>query len=216
MRSLTWVAVAFMSIVLSTGSVRAEAAADPEHPAVHAGEADHGTGKVDVVKAFGLKRYDLGIYTLIVFGALVFILGRYAWGPMMNGLDKREANLRKVHDDAAQARDEAGRSLAEIQARLTKANDEIRAMLDEARRDAHVVKEQMKAEAAVESQAERDRMRREIETARDQALQDIYQQAVQLAAIVSTKAIKRELTPADHDRLIEESLADLRHTVSKA
>ena len=216
MRSLTWIAVAFMSIVLSASSVRAEAAADPEHPAAHAGEADHGTGKVDVVKAFGLKRYDLGIYTLIVFGALVFILGRYAWGPMMNGLDKREANLRKVHDDAAQARDEAGRSLAEIQARLTKANDEIRAMLDEARRDAQVVKEQLKAEAAVESQAERDRMRREIETARDQALQDIYQQAVQLAAIVSTKAIKRELTPADHDRLIEESLADLRHTVSKA
>ena len=214
MRRLTWVVVAFMSIVLSAGSLRAEF--DPEHPAAHAGEADHGTGKVDVVKAFGLKRYDLGIYTLIVFGALVFILGRYAWGPMMNGLDKREANLRKVHDDAAQARDEAGRSLAEIQARLTKANDEIRAMLDEARRDAHVVKEQMKAEAAVESQAERDRMRREIETARDQALQDIYQQAVQLAAIVSTKAIKRELTPADHDRLIEESLADLRHTVSKA
>ena len=214
MRRLTWVVVAFMSIVLSAGSLRAEA--DPEHPAAHAGEADHGTGKVDVVKAFGLKRYDLGIYTLIVFGALVFILGRYAWGPMMNGLDKREANLRKVHDDAAQARDEAGRSLAEIQARLTKANDEIRAMLDEARRDAQVVKEQLKAEAAVESQAERDRMRREIETARDQALQDIYQQAVQLAAIVSTKAIKRELTPADHDRLIEESLADLRHTVSKA
>ena len=44
-------------------------------------------------------------------------------------------------------------------------------MLDEARRDAQVVKDQMKADAATEIQAERDRIRREIDMARDQALQ---------------------------------------------
>ena len=44
----------------------------------------------------------------------------------------------------------------------------------------------------------------------DQALQEIYQQAVQLAALVSTKAVKRELTPADHERLLNDALADLK------
>lgn len=203
MRTVTYALVALVALTLCASP--ALAAAEPKD--------EHGTkeaGKIDVAEKFGLKRYDLGIYTLIVFGILVFVLGRFAWGPMMAGLDKREAHLRKTHDDAEVARAEAQRALADVQARLAKAAEEVRAMLDEARRDAQVVKDQMKADAATEIQAERDRIRREIDMARDQALQQIYQQAVQLAALVSTKAVKRELTPADHTRLLDEALADLR------
>ena len=207
MRNWTWLVVAILAFALWARPVSAEAPAGDTHAAADEG---HGAKKIDVADKFGLKRYDLGIYTLIVFGLLVFILGRFAWGPMMKGLDKREATLRKSHDDAESARDEARKALAEIQARLAKTTDDVRAMLDEARRDAQVVKDQMKADAGAEAQAERDRMRREIETARDQALKEIYEQSVMLAALVSTKAIKRELTPSDHARLLDEALADLR------
>ena len=215
MRCLILVA-ALVAVVLTAGP--AVALPEPEtggHGPTTATPADphaHGEkgGKVDVADKFGLKRYDLGIYTLIVFGLLVFILGKFAWGPMMRGLDAREAALRKTHDDAEAARAESQKALAEVQTRLSKAAEEVRAMLEEARRDAQVVKDQMKADAAAEVQAERERIRREIDMARDQALQDIYQQAVQLAALVSTKAVKRELTPADHSRLLDEALADLR------
>jgi F-type H+-transporting ATPase subunit b len=205
MRSLIWLVVAMLALTVCAQAVRAEA----EHPAKE-GHAAAESGKIDVADKFGLKRYDLGIYTLIVFGILLVVLGKYAWGPVMAGLDRREAHLRKAHDDAEAARAEAQRAVAEIQARLAKASDEVRAMLDEARRDAQAVKDQMKADAASDIQAERDRIRREIEMARDQALQQIYQQAVQLAALISTKAVKRELTPADHQRLLEEALVDLR------
>lgn len=203
MRNLTWLIVAMLALTLCAAPALAESPATDEHGAKEA-------GKIDVADKFGLKRYDLGIYTLIVFGILVFILGRYAWGPMMAGLDKREAHLRKAHEDAEGARAEAQRALADVQARLSKAAEEVRAMLDEARRDAQAVKDQMKADAATEIQAERDRIRREIDMAKDQALQQIYQQAVQLAAMVSTKAVKRELTAADHQRLLDEALGDLR------
>jgi F-type H+-transporting ATPase subunit b len=208
MRSLIPVAVALLAVVLTAGPA---AAAKDEAGHATTTAADHGgKPKVDVAESFGLKRYDLAIYTLIVFLLLLAILGKFAWGPMMRGLDAREAALRKTHDDAEAARAESQRNLAEIQTRLARAADEVRAMLDEARRDAQVVKDQMKADAAGEIQAERDRIRREIEMARDQALQDIYQQSVQLAALLSTKAVKRELTPADHTRLLDEALADLR------
>lgn len=206
MRNLTWLAAALLAVALAAGPALAEKAHDPETPAA---KEDHG-GKIDVAEKFGLKRYDLGIYTLILFGLLVFLLGKYAWGPMVAGLDKREATLRKAHEDAEGARAEAQKAQRDMQAQLAKAHEEVRAMLDEARRDAQVVKDQMKADAAAEIQAERDRIRREIDMAKDQALQQIYQQAVQLAALVSTKAVKRELTPADHTRLLDEALADLR------
>jgi F-type H+-transporting ATPase subunit b len=202
MRNWTWLGAVMLAVALAAGPALAVDAPKDE---AHAGKQ-----KVDVVDKFGLKRYDLGIYTLIVFGILVFILGRYAWGPMMRGLDSREAALRKTHEDAEGAREESRLALAQVQERLNKTHEEIRAMLDEARRDAQVVKDQMKADAATEIQAERARIRREIDTARDQALKDIYEQSVHLAALVSTKAIKRELTPADHARLLDEALVDLK------
>jgi F-type H+-transporting ATPase subunit b len=217
MRTLMLVAAALVAVVLTAGPAAALPEGDAHATTAAAGHDDHGgKPKVDIAESFGLKRYDLAIYTLIVFALLLLILGKYAWGPMMTGLDKREATLRKSHEDAEAARAESQRNLADVQARLAKTADEVRAMLDEARRDAQVVKDQMKADAAGEIQAERDRIRREIEMARDQALQEIYQQAVQLAALVSTKAVKRELTPADHSRLLDEALADLRTNLGTA
>jgi hypothetical protein len=63
---------------------------------------------------------------------------------------------------------------------------ELRTALDEARRDAQAVKDQIKAEAAAaaEIQAERDRIRREIEQARDAALAEISDRAAAAAAAV--------------------------------
>jgi F-type H+-transporting ATPase subunit b len=203
MRSLLCLVVALVALTVCVSPVLAEAEQKEEQGTKEA-------GKIDVADKFGLKRYDLGIWTFVVFILLLVVLGKYAWGPVIAGLDKREATLRKAHEDADASRQEAQRVLSEVQTRLAKAHEEIRAMLDEARRDAQVVKDQMKADAAGEIQAERDRIRREIDMARDAALEQIYKQAVQLAALVSTKAVKRELTPADHTRLLDEALADLR------
>lgn len=205
MRTLIYIAVA---LVAFTVAAQPALAAKDEHAPPEGGKT-----KVDVADKFGLKRYDLGIYTLVVFLLLLVILGKFAWGPMMKGLDAREAGLRKQHDDAEASRAAAAQALAEVKSRLAKAHDEVRAMLDEARRDAQALKDQMKADAAADLQAERDRGRRDIETARDQALQDIYQQAVQLAAMMSTKAVKRELTAGDHARLLDEALVDLRQNL---
>ena len=196
---------------LAAPAVVQVAHADAEHAKTddhHKGEPESAGAKF--ARQAGLSRFDLGIYTLIVFSLLMVILGKFAWKPMIEGLDKREATLLKSHADAGLARDEARKALAEIQNRLAKASDEVRAMLDEARRDAQTVKDQLKAEAGAEIQAERERLRKEIETARDQALQDIYQRSVELAVLISSKAVGRELSPADQSRLLDESLADLK------
>jgi F0F1-type ATP synthase membrane subunit b/b' len=63
--------------------------------------------------------------------------------------------------------------------------------------------------ARTEIQAERDRLRREIDLARDNALQDLWGQAARLATLVSAKAIRRHLTPADHERLVQEAVAEM-------
>ena len=64
--------------------------------------------------------------------------------------------------------------------------------------------------ATKEIQADRERLRRELEVGRDQALQEIWNQAAQLATLISAKAIGRSLTQDDHSRLMDEALTEMR------
>lgn len=154
-------------------------------------------------------RFDLGIWTIVVFALLFVVLTKYAWRPMLEGLHKREDTIRAAVEEAKRAREETAREHAALKAELAKAYAEIPAIMEEARRDAQALKEEMRATAQAEIQTERQRLRREIDMARDQALQELWTQAAQLATLISAKAIRRSLTEDDHRRLVDEALTEL-------
>jgi F-type H+-transporting ATPase subunit b len=155
-------------------------------------------------------RPDLTLWTIIVFVVLFAVLYRLAWKPMLTGLQKREHNLRAVVEDAQKAREETQRLREDIQAERNKIEDMRRDILQKAQADAQRTADEITAKAKAEMQAERDRLRRDMENAHDQALQDLYAQTVDLAALVSSKAMRREMTPDDHRRFMDEALADIR------
>ncbi len=47
---------------------------------------------------FAPKRWDLGIWSLVIFAALFFVLAKFAWKPMLAGLQQREENIRSALD----------------------------------------------------------------------------------------------------------------------
>ncbi len=155
-------------------------------------------------------RFDLGIWTIVVFVVLMLVLRRFAWGPMLDGLKRREQNIRQALEDAQRAREDAEKVRSQLQAEMNQAADKVRQMMDEARRDAQYMSDEMVAKARAEIQGERERLRREIDTARDQALQQLWGQTAQLAALISSKAVRRQLNPEDHHRLVDEAITELR------
>src|SRR5690606_39418542 len=53
------------------------------------------------------------VWTAIVFIALLAILRKFAWGPILAQVESRERNIQAVIDEAAAGNAEAGRRLAE-------------------------------------------------------------------------------------------------------
>jgi len=153
---------------------------------------------------------DLTIWTIIIFLLLLAVLYKFAWTPMMQGLQKREHDIHAAVDDARTAREEAQRLRDEIQAERNKIEDMRRDILQKAQADAQRLGDEIAAKAKAEIQAERDRARHDMEVAHDQALQDLYEKTIDLAALVSAKAIRRQLTPDDHRRFMDEALAEIR------
>lgn len=149
---------------------------------------------------------DLAIWSLIVFGVFVFVLGKFAWKPLAAGLDKREAGVLQNIADAESARIKAEKMLAEHAEKLSKVQDEVNNILAEARRDAEHTKNDIIATAQKEADASRQRAVTDIERARDQALNDLFEHMTRTVTDATQQVIGRSLNDADHQRLIQEAL----------
>jgi len=77
-------------------------------------------------------------WTLVTFFALVLVLGRYAWKPLVGALEARERAIREDLEAAARRRDEAQALVAEQRELLTAARRERAEAMDAGRRDAIV------------------------------------------------------------------------------
>ncbi len=205
-----WFLGLVLAFVVAAAALAPAAAQAREEPTPHAGAAASHEGHAPAQER-NIFEYalDLTVWTIVVFLVLLWVLRRFAWGPMLEGLQRREHNIRSALEEAQRAREEAERVRGQLQAEMDRAADTVREMMDRARKDAQRSADELVARARGEIQTERDRLRREIDTARDQALQEIWRQAADLATHISSKAIRRQLSADDHRRLVDEALAEL-------
>lgn len=153
---------------------------------------------------------DLTIYTIIVFIILFLILRAYAWGPIREGLDRRERSIAHDKQEALRAKQEADALRARLDQELARANEEVRQMIEKARQDAGAVAAAEMARGKAELQAEKDRLKRDLEIQEKQALQQAVEKSVGLATLISAKAVKKSLTEEDHRALLDEALAEFK------
>lgn len=154
---------------------------------------------------------DIGnvIWTLLIFGGVVFVLGKFAWGPILSNLQAREDFIHGALEKARIDRDEAEARLKEYEDRLNTARAEATAIVEEGRRDAEVLRHRIETEAQAEAGKMLERAKREIDIARDTAIKELYTVSGDLAIGIASRVIGRELSKKDHERLIEESIAEI-------
>lgn len=150
------------------------------------------------------------LWTLVTLFVVYVVLKKYAWKPLLDGLQSRERFIEDSLHEATVKRDQAEALLREHEARLAATRGEIEEMLAEARRDANVLKEREEGKAREESKAIIDRARREIDIATDTAVKRLYEQAAELATFAAGRILDREITAADHDKLVTEAIETLR------
>lgn len=151
----------------------------------------------------------VALWTLIIFALVIFVLGRYAWGPILGGLQAREKFIRESLQKAKADREAAEARLKEYTDKLLAARGEATAIVDEARRDADVVKRRIEEEGRAEANALIERARREIGIAKETAVKELYVLTAQLTTRAASKVLRREIQPSDHERLIRDAMQEL-------
>jgi F-type H+-transporting ATPase subunit b len=87
------------------------------------------------------------IWTLVIFVIVVFVLGKFAWGPVLGLLQERESFIHRALADAKRDRDAAEANLKEYAAKLQSAHAEAAALVEEARRDGERLREEIRQRA---------------------------------------------------------------------
>ncbi len=152
---------------------------------------------------------DLAIWTVIIFLLLLWVLRKFAWGPIVDALDAREKRVSDYLAAAEAKHEEAKGLLAAHEARLASAKDEVREMLEEARRDAEATKTQIVSEADAASRAHRDRAIREIDQARDSAVRSLAETSANLAVDLAGKVVRQNLSGDQQAELVREAITKL-------
>ncbi len=196
----------------SSSVYASDAAAESGHSAeAHGGHHGHiGDPEVEP-KVFEPKnwRYDLSVYSFVVFLLLMIVLTKFAWGPITQALDEREESIRKNIEDAEAARVRAEEILAEHARKLESVQDEVREIIAEARRDAEHTKSEIVAAAQNEAEATKKRAFEEIDRAKDHALSEIFGTMSAQVTEATEHVLGRVINEEDRGRLVDEALAQL-------
>jgi F-type H+-transporting ATPase subunit b len=148
----------------------------------------------------------LMLWTLITFAIAVFILWKYAFGPLQRIIDERRAHIRESFEAAEETRSEAQRLLAEYKESLARVRGEAEDIVERARKAGESTRAEILAEAREQSDRRLEQARRQIERDTKAALRDIKEQVADLALLAAEKVATRSLTDDDHRRLIDEAL----------
>jgi F-type H+-transporting ATPase subunit b len=148
-------------------------------------------------------------WSIFIFLTLMGLLWKFAWGPIMEALEKREHNIQHKIDEADQKHKEALARLADYEKKINAAKDEAAVIVADGKKDVLRIKDEILAEANKESAKTLERAKREIELAKDAAVVELREKVVVLTAQMATKIIEREVKPDDHRRLISDAMQQI-------
>lgn len=142
------------------------------------------------------------LFSIVIFFAMLAILWKFAFGPIMHALEEREKGIQKTIDDADKKFKDAESRAAEYEKKILGAKDEAAKLLAEAKREVDVLTAEEKAKVRVEIDAEKERAKREIALAKDAAVAEVRERVIQLTAQIAAKVVHREIKPQDHTDLL--------------
>ena len=151
----------------------------------------------------------LMIWTIVCFVIVLFVLRRYAFGPIQKAIDERRERIRQALDEADNARAEARRLLEEHRSLIGKARSDAEEILAEARRVAESQRARVKEETEADRQRRLGETKRQIEAETRRALEQIRAEVADLTVVAASKVTGKVLDKRDHKRLIEEAVGEL-------
>lgn len=160
------------------------------------------------MEALGID-FGAFIWYLVNFGILLFVLQRFLYRPVLGAMQTRETRIRESIENAEQVKQQVARAQQDYDARVNEARQEAARILAQANERAGVSAQEIIAQAQAEAQRIQQEARAQAEQEREQLLRGLQAQLSNLVIQTASSVVGQELKGNGHDRLIQQSMADL-------
>lgn len=147
-------------------------------------------------------------WMLIIFGIVLFVLRKFAWKPILNALKEREESIASALNSAEEAKREVADLRADNDKIIAEARQEKNIILKEAKE----MKDKIIAEAKEKTMQETARSielaKRQIQSEKDAAINDLKKQVAELSVMIAEKVLKKELTSKTEQEKMVDGLVD--------
>jgi F-type H+-transporting ATPase subunit b len=142
------------------------------------------------------KDFSIGLFVwqTVLFITLIFLLKKYAWGPILSSIEDREQGIKDALDSAQNAREEMQALSADNQKVLQEAKVERDTILKEAREMKESIINDARSAASVEADKVIESAREQIQNEKMAAITDLKNQVASLSIDIAEKVLKSELS----------------------
>ena len=158
-----------------------------------------------------ISEFSLGLFVWqsLIFIGLLFLLRKYAWGPILNAVNERETSIKDALASAEAARSEMENLQSDNQRIVKEARAEKEALLKEARTTRAELINSAKEEAQAEAEKILSQAQEAIQNEKRTALTELKEQVGSLAMGIAEKVLQKELDNKDKQvQLIDQLLQD--------
>ena len=145
-------------------------------------------------------------WTTVTFVALLLIMWKVAWKPIIQALNERETKISESLNAADRAKQDVEKALANQQDLIAESKKEAQQIIDKSRKSAELLKDEILQKANKEAEHLLANAKREIELSRDEAIKEIQNLAVDLSMAATQKLIGKALDKNEHKALIQSSM----------
>src|SRR5437764_1021255 len=146
-----------------------------------------------------------GTWILEVFAFLVMlgILYKWVYPPIAAAAERRQKNIADQLAEAEKRNHEAEERLKQAEARLNDARAQAHEVIAGAARSGDQLREELKARGEEEARRQVEKAVKEIEAARQQAVQSVRAEVAELVITVTEKVVGQAIDARGHRRLLE-------------
>ncbi|MBI9041043.1 F0F1 ATP synthase subunit B [Lutibacter sp.] len=159
-----------------------------------------------------IEQFSLGLFVwqLVLFVGLVFLLKKFAWGPILNSVNEREEGIKNALDEAENARKEMQNLTADNERILKEARAERDLLLKEAREMKEGMIADAKEEAKMQATKVIEQAQATIHAEKQAAISEIKNQVAELSLSIAEKVVRGELSDkAKQTKLVEDMLKEV-------
>lgn len=162
-----------------------------------------------IYAALGGFHYGDMLMQLFFFIVLLLLVRKFAWGPVMNMMQKREDYVAGEIEAAEKSRAEAEQASKEAMEQLKQTKQEAQAMIEEARNAGTRQQEEIIAAAKAEADRMKESAQVDIQNEKEKALQALQDKVASLSVLIASKVIEKEISSQDQEKLINDYIKEV-------